>query len=79
MLVSVCTQFFRERLSRGCREEHMTKSFVLPRQPTSANCPHKLSLDSLFRVSFSFLLREGGQNEIVWIIGGEGGKYVSVC
>ena len=35
-------------------------------------------------VSFRFLPKEGGgggggQNEIVWIIGGEGGKYVSVC
>ena len=45
---------------------------------SSANCPHKLSLDSLFRVSFSFLRREGAQNEVVWIIGG-GGGLVCIC
>ena len=37
-----------------------------------------VQLPSHSRVSFSFLPK-GGQNEIVWVIGGGRGKYVSVC
>ena len=28
---------------------------------------------------FQFFCPRGGQNDIVWIIGGGGGKYISVC